>query len=577
MLPVSEDRILLFLAQMLVVLALARILGELARRFGQPPFAGEILAGLVLGQTVLGHVAPQAFASLFPPDQLQRAMFGVTADIGILFLLLVVGLEVNVGAAWRMRQQTMGVAVTGVFVPMLLGTAAAWFMYDSWIELDAPRLAFSLLVGAGVSITAITVVARMLFDLNIVKSDLGLFLVSAMAINELLGWLVLAVVLGLVGASGGGSGAQGVDVRHLSTVILVIVAFTAVASTVGRRVVTRILPWLRSKGLPSPATPLSFVVCLGLLGGIVTASVGIHPVFGFLVAGLMASDPRALPEHTRSIIAQMVEAVFVPLFFAGICLHVDFARSFDLWMVVSVTALSIAGKFIGAGLGTRFVNMPNADRLPAAIAHVPGGPMGVLLATVAKEANVIGPKMFVAIVVASIVSSVIVGPAFAWALRRRETRNVLGFLSPATILPDLADLHRDGVIATLSELAASRPGMPSAEVIRSAVASREDAMGTGIGHGMAVPHARLAGVPRPVVAVGLSRAGVDWDAVDDQPVHLVFLIVTPEDQHGAQLDILSSVAKAFADPDARQRLVRTGDREAAAELLEQRLKASLAG
>lgn len=500
---VSEERIFLFLVQMLVVLALARVLGEVARKLGQPPFAGEILAGLLLGETVLGHFAPDVFTHLFPADALQDAAFEVTADIGILFLLLVVGLEVNVVAAWRMRKQTLGVAVTGVVVPMLLGTVAAWFMYDAWIELDAPRLAFALLVGAGVSITAITVVARMLFDLNIVKSDLGLFLVSAMAINELLGWLVLAVVLGLVGASG----SEGVDVGHLALVMLVVVAFAAIAATIGRSLVTRALTWMRRVNLPSPATPLSFVVCLGLLGGIITAAVGIHPVFGFLVAGLMAGDPRALPEHTRSIIAQMVESVFVPLFFAGICLHVDFARSFDPWMVLAVTVLSIVGKFLGAGLGTLFVTMPKADRLPAAVAHIPGGPMGVLLATVAKEANVIGPKMFVAIVVASIVSSVIVGPAFARTLRGKQAPNVLEFFDAHTVLADLREQTRDDVIATLAAAAAGRPGMPEAAVLHAAVLAREDAMGTGIGHGMAVPHARMAELVRPLVVVGISRTG----------------------------------------------------------------------
>ena len=164
---------------MLLVLGLARVLGELFRLVKQPPLAGEILAGILLGQTVLGNLAPELFAVVFPPDELQRAMFGVTADIGILFLLLVVGLEVNVASAWKMRQQTFVVAVAGVGVPLALGTGVAWLLYDRWIEVETSRLAFALLVGAGVSITAITVVARLLFDLRIVKSDLGLFLVHS--------------------------------------------------------------------------------------------------------------------------------------------------------------------------------------------------------------------------------------------------------------------------------------------------------------------------------------------------------------------------------------------------------------
>jgi Kef-type K+ transport system membrane component KefB len=100
---VTNDTMLLFLVQVVVVLALARTLGEVFRRLKQPPLTGEILAGVLLGQTVLGHLAPEVFTWLFPPDELQEAMFGVTAEIGILFLLLVVGLEVNVASAWKMR------------------------------------------------------------------------------------------------------------------------------------------------------------------------------------------------------------------------------------------------------------------------------------------------------------------------------------------------------------------------------------------------------------------------------------------------------------------------------------------
>ena len=223
----NEGHIFLFLVQMLVVLSLARVLGEWFRRIGQPPLAGEILAGVLLGQTVLGHLAPKLFTTLFPADELQRAMFDVTANIGILFLLLVVGLEVNIAAAWKMRNQTFVVAVTGVLVPLALGTVVAWALFDTWVEVDTPRLAFALLVGAGVSITAITVVARLLFDLKIIKSDLGLFLVSAMALNELLGWGVLAVVLGLVDAAGSGT-SEGVDLFRLLSVLGGILLFMAI-------------------------------------------------------------------------------------------------------------------------------------------------------------------------------------------------------------------------------------------------------------------------------------------------------------------------------------------------------------
>ncbi|MFV1987282.1 MAG: cation:proton antiporter [Gemmatimonadota bacterium] len=547
------DPILLFMIQMLVVLALARILGEIFRRFQQPPLAGEILAGIILGQTVLGHVAPGAFAWLFPPDELQEAMFRVAAEIGILFLLLVVGLEVHIGSAWKMRHQTMRVAVMGVVVPLALGTVVAWFFYPQWVEVPAPRFAFSLLVGAGVAITAITVVARLLFDLKIIKSDLGLFLISAMAMNELLGWGVLAVVLGLVGAAkdqDGGAGVVGTMVG--------IVAFAAFALTLGRSLTTRALKWIERKELPSPAAPLSFVVCLGLLGGIVTAYLQIHPVFGFLLAGMMAGDTEALSEHTRSIIEQMVEAIFVPLFFAEISLRIDFISDFNPTTVLVVTVLSIGGKFLGAWMGARMARMPTLDRLPVAIAHIPGGPMGVLLAGVALEEAIIGPQMFVALVVASIASSLVVGPAFTWTLRRRDTHDLLPFFHRERVVW-LEQDTRSAAIDALALEAARVEGAPPADVILSAVGARERAMGTGVGRGIAIPHARFDDLREPIVVVGASREGIEWDEIDGKPAHLVFLILTDQDDTETQLELLAKIARGFSGAQVTRELI---DREA---------------
>lgn len=556
------DPILLFMIQVLVVLALARALGELFRRFRQPPLGGEILAGILLGQTVLGHVSPELFGALFPANEVQDAMFRAAAELGIMFLLLVVGLEVNVSSAWKMRSQTFTVAVAGVVIPLALGMGVAWLFYDDWIEsVTTARLPFALLVGAGTAITAITVVARLLFDLRIIKSDLGLFLISAMALNELLGWAVLAVVLALVGIEAAG---QAGGAGALAQTLVGLLLFAAFALTLGRSLTTRVLVWMDRKGLPSPAAPLSLVTCVGLLGGVITAWLGIHPVFGFLLAGMMAGDSRALSEHTRSIIEQMVEAIFVPLFFAGICLRIDFVQDFNPSTVAIVTALSIIGKFVGAGAGTLMVKMPAADRLPIAIAHIPGGPMGVLLASVAIAQDVIGPQMFVALVVASVVSALVVGPAFGWQLAKIQAQDVSGYFAKGNVLWDLRAQSRDEAIDQLTAHAACTEGMADLEVIRRAVAAREAVGGTGVGGGIAIPHARIAGLPEPLVVCGVSRDGVEWDAIDGKPAHLLFLVLTStSDEADIQLEILGRIARSFSDNAATQALLESPSFDAA--------------
>jgi PTS system nitrogen regulatory IIA component len=222
--------------------------------------------------------------------------------------------------------------------------------------------------------------------------------------------------------------------------------------------------------------------------------------------------------------------------------------------VLIVTALSIFGKFFGAWIGTFGARMPSLDRLPIAIAHVPGGSMGVLLAVVGQRAGVIDESLFVAIVFASIASSLVVGPAFAWSLRRREAMNILGFFSRDGLIPSLQARDRFGAIEELvARACAIEPDLSRAD-LEHATREREEIMGTGIGDGIAVPHARVDALVRPVVVLGVSKQGIDWNAVDDQPARLIFLILTPSDDAASQLEILASIARGASRPEARELL-----------------------
>lgn len=542
----THEQLLQLLIQVFVVLVFARFLGELARALRQPPMAGELLAGLILGKTVLGSVFPELFDTLFPPLETQNALFDVTAQLGVLFLLLAIGLEVDVAAAWKMRRQSFSIAVAGIVVPLVLGTAMAWTFYDVWAETAVTRSAFALFVGAGVSITAITVVARLLFDLQIAKSDLGLLLLSAMAINDLLGWGILAVVLGLAGVET----ATGPVAALLS--VLGALVFAGAGASWGRLWVTRALQRFEAWQLPTPATPLSFTVCLALACGVLADLIGVHPIFGFLIAGLMASDQNALSEHTRSVITQMVEALFVPIFFAGICLQIDFRANFVPSIVFAVTTLSVAGKFAGAWIGAHYAGASAQDRVPIAIAHIPGGSVGVLLAAVGKEAAIIGPEMFVAVVFASVASSLVVGPLLAGALAPSMKRPAA--LPPAAVVAKLSTSTRYGAIDELSMRAASLVRGLRADHVGGAVRHREETMGTGVGMGVAIPHARLEGLEEALVVYGFSEAGIDWNAIDDEPAHFVFLVLTPAEADDQQLQILKGIGSALLTEDTRRDL-----------------------
>jgi mannitol/fructose-specific phosphotransferase system IIA component (Ntr-type) len=263
----------------------------------------------------------------------------------------------------------------------------------------------------------------------------------------------------------------------------------------------------------------------------------------------------------------MVHSVFVPLYFAGIGLQYDFFADFDWFIVAFVTIISIVTKFGGAWLGALGTELSREDRLSVGIAFTPSGVTGIVVADLALEHGILTTQVFVGIVVSAIVSSLLVAPWLSWSIHRRRAVNVLAFFVRSAAVPDLRGTTRGEVIDELCSGLAGHAGIPAPESCAAAVREREELQGTGTGNGVAIPHARLPGLKRPVLVFGRSVTGLDWDAPDGLPVHLVFLLLNPEREGGLQLQILAALARGLAEAPARERLIQaTSDAETMAAL-----------
>jgi Kef-type K+ transport system membrane component KefB len=503
---VSEQHLLIFLLQVLLLLGLARGFGELLRRWGHPPLVGEILIGVLLGPTVLGRALPELQQAIFPVDVIQHSMLETVSWFGVLFLLLETGLEVDASAAWRQRGPALRIGIIGVIVPLALGTLLSLGLPDRYLADPEQRGTFALFLGTTMAISAMVIIARVLHDLDLVKSDLGLVTLCGYAVNDILAWVDRAI--GAISEARPGN----------------------------------------------PGAVLSFVCCLGLLCGAITQWLGLTALLGFFLAGIMAGEARALSERTRQVVTQMVHAIFVPLYFASIGLRIDFFANFDGFLVVFVTAVSIVGKYAGAYLGAIGPGVSREDRNSLAIAFTPSGVTGIVVAGVALEHGILSTPVFVAIVFSTLVSSLAVAPWLTWSIRRRREVDILEFVPRDALVPELSSAERPGAIRELCEAVAGPAGLDG-ELLVEAVQQREALMGTGTGHEIAIPHARLADLPRPVLTIGRSPRGIDWDAPDGSKVHLVFLLLTPEREQGLQLQILAALAQAMMDDDARGRLL----------------------
>ena len=409
----DESHILLFLVQLFALLAFARTFGVVCRKLDVPPLAGELLVGVVLGPTILGRVAPSVQVALFPPDPVQFTMLDTVAWLGVFFLLLSVGFEVRVPRGARApAAAAASVGIIGVLVPVAIGVLAFWQLDPAYWGPETTQMGFAVFLAVAGSITAISVVARLVRDLDLMGTRIGVLILSACAVNDVFGWVLFTFALGFATGEGVGFTRGGLAFAGASI-------FTVLCLTVGVRLLARAARWVRGTGLKEVPALLSLVTSTGLICGITTHLLGIHAVLGFFLAGVMVGSlDGGIEAEQRESLSNTMHALFVPIFFATIGIKIDFLEQVDVSLTLAFFSVAVGGKFIGALIGAWLGRVATPRAVLIAIAFIPGGAMEIVVGLLALEVGLIARPTFVAIVFAAIVSSIAVGPLFAWWSRR---------------------------------------------------------------------------------------------------------------------------------------------------------------
>lgn len=539
----GADTLSLLLALGLLLL-LGRALGEVAFRLKQAPVLGEIIAGIVLGPTVFGRFAPQAFETLFPATgPVAIARDGLAGFVVTLFML-VAGMEVELSTIWRRGRAAFAVSLTGIVIPFAVGLAAALFApLAMGREPGADPTVFTLFFAIALSISALPVIARTLMDLNLYRSDMGMVVVASAVFDDLVGWIVFAIVLGMM--EGGG--------HSVGPTVAWVLGYAVLMLTAGRWAIDRALPAIQAH-LSWPAGVLGFALVLALFGAAATQWIGVHALFGAFMAGVALGDSRHLRENMRSTIERFVSSGLAPLFFATIGLGVDFYANFDPVLTLLVIAIACLGKVLGCSFGARWAGMSQRESWAVGFGMNARGAMEIILGLVALRAGIIGERLFVALVIMALVTSIMSGPLMQRILKRERSRRIGDLLRPGAFKsPLLGRTRKDGLLHLAGALAEEH--QLSVPDVQRAVLARERLQATGIGNGVAVPHARLPGLVEPIVGVGISQGGLDFDAPDGQPAHIVFLILTGPQDEGAQVELLSDIGRIFRDRAVRERAV----------------------
>ncbi len=558
----------LFLA-LAVMLGLARLLAELSRKLGQPSVLGEILAGVLLGPTVLGLINDsKIYDYLFPATGSTAIAEEGFITISAALLLLAAGLEVDLSTVWRQRKAAIMVSLGGIVLPFGAGAVLATF-WPEWMGMGTSGsvLPFAIFVGIAMSITALPVIAKILIDLNISKSDIGMIIMASAMLNDMIGWIGFAVVLALMAGGAGmavetaplleaaehaahiadaahGGGSGGVMLTIGMTLV-----FLAVMLTLGRWAFHRVMPYIQAHW-SYPGGVLGFVLVLGLLCAAFTESVGIHSIFGAFIAGVAIGDSHHLRQRTRDTIHNFITNIFAPVFFASIGLRINFVEAFDPMLVVVVLVVAATGKIGGSYFGASKAGMSKRESGAVSFGMAAQGAIGIILGQLGRDANLITDELMVAIVVMALATSLMSGPAMQKMLQQKQKRKLGDLLTERHFLPALSAHTVQETIRELATRAGELTEIP-VESIYKAVWQREQIIHTGIGNGMAIPHARMDGLEKPTVVVGRCNHGVDFDAPDGKRARLIFMLLTPQDDPESQLELLEMVGYAFREAQSR--------------------------
>jgi Kef-type K+ transport system membrane component KefB len=409
-----NDLVILLLA-ISTMLILSRIASEIGRKFGLPMVMGELLVGVALGPTLLGTLLPGVYDTIFPfADNANFARSLETIfSLSVILLLFVAGLELRFSLFLEYGVVALTTGIGSMVLPFVSGFALAWY-FPAWFSVAAggsTHLLFALFLGTAMSISALPVIARILLDMKLLKTDVGAIIIASAVFNDIVGWLVFSFILSMVGQGNGDVG--------IVRPIIAIIAFALCMLLFSRFLLNRILPWIQTR-LSWPGGVLSLSLGFCLLCAAFTEYIHINAILGAFIAGQAIGDSVHLREEARSIMHQFVTNFFAPLFFVSIGLKVDFVEHFDPVIVGLVLVLAFAGKVLGAGAGARLGGMPPNKAMAVAFGLNARGAMEIILGSLAFEAGLINRQVFVALIVMALVTSITSAPLIRLFLDRKK-------------------------------------------------------------------------------------------------------------------------------------------------------------
>ncbi|MFG2043623.1 cation:proton antiporter [Dactylosporangium sp. NPDC048998] len=410
--PLAAPALLLFLLQIGTLLALAVLLGRLAARLGMPQIVGELCAGVLLGPSLLGHVAPDLSGWLFPAKHFD--MLDGVGQLGMLLLVGVTGMYLDIGLLRRQGVRAAAVSVPSLILPLGLGVALGFVLPAAILPPSGDRTLFAMFLGVALCVSALPVIAKILTELGFLHRDLGQLTIISASVDDVAGWLLLSVVTAMA-TTGVHAGTVATSVALLAGIVLFAVVVLRPAVKVVLRATAR---------SAEPGVTVAVVAVLVLLCAAGTQALRMEALLGAFLCGVVVASTGLVDPARLAPLRTVVLNVLAPVFFATAGLRIDLtalARPAVAATAVAVIAVAVAGKFAGAFLGATLIRMDRWSAFALGAGLNARGVVQIVVASVGLHAGVLSTDGYTVVVLVAIVTSVMAPPLLRLALGRIET------------------------------------------------------------------------------------------------------------------------------------------------------------
>ncbi|NMH28584.1 cation:proton antiporter domain-containing protein [Flavobacterium silvaticum] len=392
----------LLLAQIITIILMARVFGWISRKLGQPTVIGEMIAGIVLGPSLVGMYFPEYSQLLFPKESLGNLQF--LSQIGLILFMFVVGMELDLKAIQNKAKDAVVISHASIIFPFTLGVGLAYFIYEQYAPKQVEFLSFALFLGIAMSITAFPVLARIVQERGIHKTKLGAIVITCAAADDITAWCILATVIAIVKAG---------SITSSLYVIGLALVYVFVMLTVVRPFLNRVAELKNSRAKLSKPVVAIFLVTL-IISAYVSEIIGIHALFGAFMAGAIMPDNNRF----RSIIIEKVEdvslIVLLPLFFVftGLRTQIGLINDSSLWEILAcIIGVAVAGKFLGSAIAAKFVGQNWKDSLTIGALMNTRGLMELIVLNIGYDLGVLSDQVFTMMVLMALITTFMTGPA----------------------------------------------------------------------------------------------------------------------------------------------------------------------